>query len=235
MSFFWDLAYIFSAFVVGLLFEEFLLAPILEPILKYRYHYFLKTAGKLIHNTPIEISITSKSNDLSSLKISPDDLTSIIDKTLREKNGAITIRKPTRIEIQSIKYGDSFSASGAIELALQPRGNELLATGFQITLEISSKYRKFTEYILELSKCIEMVKDSCNLALAKTLAFNEFLSCKLNHMYEIAGVLSSLNAEFIKLGGEIDLIIGKNEVTVAKLPYSEPAIDKLRKLVTLYA
>jgi hypothetical protein len=226
LTFVVELLYLFAAFVVGILFEEFLLEPILGPILRYRYKFLRKKIGKLISNPKVAVHVVSKSDDISELAINPEKLATILTEYLRKIN-VNAERQGHRILINSIKYGD-IQAKGVIEMAVLPHKDGLLTRGFEVDIEAPCAYRRFSDHILELSRCAEQVKSVAITALGKPIQFLDFLKCNLNNLYEVTGILSDLKFDYMKLGGEVEVMLGAKDVNIAKLPFSVTAIDKLR-------
>lgn len=228
-----EIAYTALGFVIGSLFEEFILEPIVGPLLRHRYTYLLKAGAKKLKNNETVVEVIGKSSDISAMGKEPMEVADGLESLLRSRPQTQILRQGSRIVIQSISYGKT-NAQGTIEIASYPNRDSLRARSFEVALQAPCEYNKFSEGILELSRCLEEVNDVARSALNSPLVFQNYLTCNLKGAYEITGVLSDLKANYLMFGGDVEVTFGKTNVSFAKMPFSIEAIDKMKKLVTLF-
>jgi hypothetical protein len=226
-----DAIYGTLVFFVWVLLEPIILEPIIGPALRYRYT-LRKRVVKYATNHKVRVELISKSQDISVMHASLDKVVGAVAESLRSV--AKVEQSDTSVAVHQIIYG-GLEASGKVDFSIRLKTEPITVDGIQITLEADCKYRQFSDQVLELSRCVEQLKDAIRSGLHAHVEFEEFLGAKLNHIYELTGILSDLRMDYMNLGGEIDLTLAQKEATITKAPFSSKSIDTLRHLAVLYS
>lgn len=191
------------------------LLPIGENV-RFRILFNWRKFTKWVHNVPIKVSYTIKTQNLENKSLDVESLIKTIEEKLHQNdfrlkgklgNSLIFTRIFGRSEIQA-----TLSPSYAIETE---ESEKLMVSYVQGDFEvIDCKYKRLNGNLLELIQVTHEVEKSLREILGDWIA--ESLSCEIKRLYEYTGVFSELKLSSLtgEIGGKYKVSLSENKLTV---------------------
>jgi hypothetical protein len=218
------------AAVAELAFKELIWDEIIAPSLRYRLSVFKRSAKKWVRNPSFDFTHSANIRNMEESHIPKEKVIAVLDVL---KDNKIPARRlhDVGIRFDNLQVG-KLNYAGTIEFDTDSR--ERYLTALTITIATQVSYKSMQGDIAAITHFMDKVQEHVNIGLGIPLSYQENISCKLNKLGEITGILKDLKIDYMSLGGDVQLKLNKDKIVFDEpLDYSI-VVPKLKEFAVLF-
>lgn len=213
-----------------LVFKELIWDEFIAPSLRYRFSVFKRSAKKWVRNPSFDFAHSANIRNMEESRIPKDKVLGVLDIL---KDNRIPARRlhDVGLRFDSLKVG-KLVYSGTVEFGTDSR--ERYLTSLTITISTQVSYKSMQADIAAITHFMDKIQEHVNIGLGIPLPYQENISCKLNNLGALTGILKDLKIDYMSLGGEVQLKLNKDRIVFDEpLDYSI-VVPKLKEFAVLF-
>lgn len=233
--------------IVGIIITAIVTVIVIEFLpnkLRFSVQFNVRRLKKLFRPPTIEITLVAKTGDLTLQELPVEELVSEARRQLSRAgfnvaesgntlSSSLTLGN-TRTQVEfapsvSIVEGDEIREDGATEF----RQHQFVSQ-IQLSMSAQVKYHALAEQFLELSEAQQQILGNLG-EQGKAFQRNRVLTCKLNSLYELTGILNKYNIDMLSANFERNHIdISGDKVVLYSDNLTGQLLSFLRKMIVMY-
>jgi|GEM_PF-4470372 len=202
--------------------------------LKFKMKFWKKKLVKYLKKEQIDTILNIKTQDLSNKKLNPFEYKNKFKKTLNEK-------KITPYEKgNDLKFDFSIGRteiSAVLTFAYneinENEEDEIIISQIEVILSAKCKFKNFDGHIIELLTGRDLIEEVLRASIIEA-NLNYSLICKIKNLYELTGVLSKSNLDYlIAKNKDYQIEMSSNQV-IAYGQINQNLISVMKDLIIIY-